>query len=305
VGLRLASGTGEQISTNQSFDNLSAQKPLWIDRAFVRWQGGEQPRLSLTGGRMPNPFFMPYSSDIVWDDDYNPEGFAETVTIAPGAGWSAFLNLGQFVLDEDVGARNDQWLFAQQIGVTLPPLVGWSTALAATYYVATNLQDSGLGQVVCQSGNTRGPGDCGVAPLLNDYDVLDVTALVGVPLGAVPLAVMADYVVNTADPTDAVGRPTDDSGYQAGLILGKASGPGSWEAAYFFKSVGTDATLADITDSDFGDGGTDRRGHIAWAAVQVTAAIQLKVKGYLTHRKDEATAQDDINRLLVDLVAHF
>ena len=72
VGVRIASGTGEQVSTNQSFDGLFAQKQLWIDRAYLQWKGLDG--LTLTGGRMPNPFFLNYSSDIVWDDDVNPEG---------------------------------------------------------------------------------------------------------------------------------------------------------------------------------------------------------------------------------------
>ena len=54
VGIRLASGTGEQVSTNQSFDNLFSQKEIWIDRAYLLWKGLSW--LRLTGGRMPNPF---------------------------------------------------------------------------------------------------------------------------------------------------------------------------------------------------------------------------------------------------------
>jgi hypothetical protein len=38
IGFRMASGTGEQVSTNQSFDNLSGQKGLWIDQAYVQWR---------------------------------------------------------------------------------------------------------------------------------------------------------------------------------------------------------------------------------------------------------------------------
>lgn len=48
-------------------------------------------------------------------------------------------------------------------------------------------------------------------------------------------------------------------GYQAGVIVGKASDPQSWEAAYFYKLVETDATVADLADSDFGNGGTNRK----------------------------------------------
>src|SRR5687767_14363828 len=40
VILRLGSGTGEQVSTNHSYDNLSAQKAIWIDLLNLRWKPG-------------------------------------------------------------------------------------------------------------------------------------------------------------------------------------------------------------------------------------------------------------------------
>lgn len=63
VGIQLASGEGQQISTNQSFDALFSQKPIWIQQAYLQWKAAQW--LKLTGGKMPNPFFRAYSSDIV------------------------------------------------------------------------------------------------------------------------------------------------------------------------------------------------------------------------------------------------
>src|SRR3989304_400124 len=51
VGIRLASGTGEQISTNQSFDDLASQKSIWIDRAYLRWQRAGLKWVTLIGGK--------------------------------------------------------------------------------------------------------------------------------------------------------------------------------------------------------------------------------------------------------------
>src|SRR5262245_12648885 len=65
IGVRLASGTGEQVSTNQSFDNLFSQKQIWFDRAYLTWRAANW--ISLTGGKMPLPFFWIDTTDIVWD----------------------------------------------------------------------------------------------------------------------------------------------------------------------------------------------------------------------------------------------
>lgn len=310
VGIRLASGTGEQVSTNQSFDALSSQKALWIDRAFVKWNSPELRWLTLAGGRMPNPFFGHYSSDLVWDDDFNPEGFAQNLNVTFGSA-ALFLNLGQFILDEDSGGKSstDQWLFGQQLGVAIEPVKDVKTTLAAAYYNAVNTRNNNFGQSVCQAGNSRVTACASplaaTGVLVNDYNVVDVTAGVGLKLGPVPVAVMGDYVTNTVDTETVTGVETKNSGYQAGLVLGKASDPQTWELAYFYKLVGADATLSDLADSDFGEGGTDRKGHIGWVAYNPSKALQMKVKYFRTEVESDLTAPNDINRLQADLSVKF
>jgi hypothetical protein len=305
VGIRVASGTGEQFSTNQSFDNLSSQKGLWIDRAYLRWQGAGSKWLTLTGGRMPNPFWTVYSTDAVWDEDVNPEGLAESVSVAFGGSGKMFVNLAQIVLDEDSAGSlsTDQWLFGQQVGVALEPMKDTTATVAVTYYNFTNVENNSLGQVACNPGNTRGPGTCPTAPLLNDYDVLDLTGHVGFKVRGLPVAVMGDYLVNTANPKDALGQETDDAGYQVGFIVGKAAEAKTWELAYFHKVLGTDATVADLADADFGTGGTDRRGDIVWAAYNPTKYLQAKAKYVDTETL--SPGQDGVKRLQADLVVKF
>ncbi|MEO5656116.1 MAG: putative porin [Nitrospiria bacterium] len=303
VGIRLASGTGEQTSTNQSFDNLFSQKGIWIDRAFLRWQGSNSKWLALTGGKMPNPFFTVYSTDAIWDEDVSPEGFAENFNVALGTGTVLFVNVAQLILDEDAGDTNDQWLFGQQVGISVAPAKDVKTTLAATYYNFVNAEDGNFGQVTCLSGNTRATPPVGSCELLNDYNVLDVTALLALKAGPLPVSVMGDYIMNTADPQDAAGNDTKDNGYQTGIILGKAGDPETWEAAYFYKRMGTDATVADLADADFGDGGTDRKGHIVWIAYSPTKALMAKLKFFRTERL--SATRDDIDRLQADLVVKF
>lgn len=307
VGIQLASGTGEQTSTNQSFDNLFSQKQIWIQQAYLQWKAAQW--LSLTAGKMPNPFFRSYSSDVVWDDDVTPEGFAESLTFKLTDTIVVFVNAGQFVLDEDSADNNDQWLFGEQAGTQISLGKNTSFTLAGAFYNFKNATEGTFGQVNVQEGNTRvpptPPSTTPTNILVNNYRVIDVTAQLAMKVGDFPFALQGDYVKNLADTT------TDkDTGYQAGVILGKASDPQTWEVAYFYKLLETDATVADLADSDFGNGGTNRKGHIVWVAYSPTKVTQAKVKYFMTELEDETLppgtgGKDDINRLQVDFSVKF
>jgi hypothetical protein len=117
---------------------------------------------------------------------------------------------------------------------------------------------------------------------------------------------------------DKVQGPVGRDGYQFGLIAGAAKKQGQWEAAYFKKYSQIDATVADVADSDFADGGTNRVGHIAWIAYNPRDWMQLKVKGFVTDALDRkfptvagvtptaATNLDKaVNRLQIDLSVKF
>jgi len=309
VGIQLASGTGEQTSTNQSFDNLFSQKSIWIQQAYLQWKAAQW--LALTAGKMPNPFFRSYSSDVVWDDDVTPEGFAESLTFKLTDTIVVFVNAGQFILDEDAADNNDQWLFGEQVGTQIGLGKNTNFTLAGAFYNFKNATEGNFGQVTPQEGNTRlPPTPPATAPtniLVNNYRVLDVTAQLAMKVGDLPIALQGDYVKNLADTT------TDkDTGYQAGVILGKASDPQTWEVAYFYKLLETDATVADLADSDFGNGGTNRKGHIVWVGYSPTKVTQAKVKYFMTELEDEtlppglaAGTRDDIDRLQVDFSIKF
>ncbi len=59
----------------------SPRTPVWIDLAYIEAKPFQQ--LTLTGGRMPNPFF---STDLVWDTDLRLEGVGRAVSSAVRTG---------------------------------------------------------------------------------------------------------------------------------------------------------------------------------------------------------------------------
>lgn len=324
--IRFASGTGEQVSTNQSFDSLSSQKQFWIDLAAVEYKPVESIKLS--GGRMPNPLWVPYSGDIVWDGDFNPEGFGENFKLSLLGRGRLFLNALQAVADEDSGTNTDQWIISQQIGFTLPVFSGSKFTLAGALHEwvhessnttrsQTFAGNATFGQGVSQFGNRRmNNSTAGNAAfsLTNEFRVLEVTAEYLSSLFDRPVSLQGTYIQNTAHletgkgrlGTGALDRVMADKGAQFGLIYGKAAGKGRWEAAYFRKQVAADATVAEVADSDFGEGGTNRKGHIAWVAYGLTDYSVVQFKGFQTQVNDlQLAGRSDINRFQLDYSVKF
>jgi len=303
VGIRLASGTGQQVSTNQTFTNLFSQKQIWIDRAYLRWNAADW--ISVTGGRMPLPFFWQITTDLVWDPDVNPEGFAQNLKLKLMGNAVIFLNAGQFVLNQSAADKNYPWILGEQVGTEL--VLGDATrlTLAIADYYSTNIQKSVLvtAPAIVQDGNSRGAA-CGLAAgvICSRFNVVNATLQFAAKVGPLPVTVMGDYIRNTEKTTSG-----KNFGFQAGVVLGKASVPNSWEVAYLYKYSETDSTLADLADSDFGNGGTNRKGHIAWIAYNFTKYLQAKAKFFSTKvvNEDLAPFKNSIDRLQVDLEVKF
>jgi hypothetical protein len=311
--LRVASGTGEQISTNQSLDSLSSQKEIWIDRAELEYK--PWPALSVHGGRMGNPLWTAYSSDVVWDNDFMPEGAGEKFSLSLFQSGRFFLNALQGVADEDSGTNTDQWYASGQAGVTVPLFADSRITLAAALHewihessatVASLAGSATFGQSATQRGNRR----LGSTGLANEFRVVELTAEVLSGFRGLPLSLQGTYVRNVAhrDPSVFAVPVKADAGYQAGLVLGKADGKGGWEFAYFRKYAEADATVSDVADSDFGDGGTNRKGNIAWIAYAPADYVVFQLKGFNTqivNTRLNGGRKDDINRLQADVSVKF
>jgi hypothetical protein len=315
--VRLASGTGEQTSTNQTMGNSWNQKNIYVDQVFATYKPTEW--LKFMGGRMENPFWRLYTSDLVWDADVNPEGFAERVEFDLSPMVSVFGNFGQMPVNEinsGNAADKDPWMYGNQVGVktTLGRGLRWDFAVADYSFshetINPLLSTATVDSPVLQGDNRRVLGNG--ALLAGQFNMLQFTTQLGLQ-ALVPVRLQADYVKNI-HPERFNGQ---DTGYQYGLILGSAKNKGGLEAAYYNKYLEANATLSDFSDSDWGNGGTNRKGHIFILAYGLTGYVTLQGKYFLTKRVDPfigaaapyaATATNtprDINRLQVDLVVKF
>jgi hypothetical protein len=56
----------------------------------------------------------------------------------------------------------------------------------------------------------------------------------------------------------------------AGVRLGSAKKKASWQVAYQYEELEANATLGEMTDSDFGGGGTDVKGSVISGQYMIT-----------------------------------
>jgi hypothetical protein len=142
AGLRLSTGSTEDpVSTNQTLGNYNNRYDVVLDQAYLKYDDYNLDNykwLTLSGGRMPNPFF---STDLVWDGDLGFEGLAATARhslVGADNLWeqdeqtrNLFFTVGAFSLQEVELSSNDKWLFAGQLGVD------WQTENQSTFTFAT------------------------------------------------------------------------------------------------------------------------------------------------------------------------
>jgi hypothetical protein len=76
-GFTLASGNiNDPTSSNQTLTGFYARKPIALDRVFVKYRPGYFKPLTLVAGKFNYPW---YNTELTWDKDLNPEGFAQTL----------------------------------------------------------------------------------------------------------------------------------------------------------------------------------------------------------------------------------
>jgi hypothetical protein len=326
AGIRFASGTGEQVSTNQTFTNSWSQKGLNIDQAYISWKA--QEHIKLTGGKMPNPIWQTYSTDVMWDKDINPEGYAEQFDLAPTDRLSLFANFAQLPINEISGSNGDPWVFGNQIGLGLKITEDTTWRFGTSFYgfinerknpfLSTTTVSAGqFDSAVLQEANTRIAGS---DQLAGSFQIWDFTTELATHLGPFPISLQGDFVKNTAKGSDKV-PSGQNMGYQAGVIVGRAKTAGTWEAAYFNKYLEANATISDWADSDFGNGGTNRKGHIMWIGYAIRDYLTVQGKYFITRRlnplltttvasagsyaSSATPSYSDINRFQLDLVLKF
>jgi hypothetical protein len=334
AGLRLGSGdidggigTGvDPISNNQTFQNNGSKKGIFLDLAYGRWYAFTNQNYlgTLTVGKMENPFVF---SDMVFDNDYTPEGLGLGLGYNPSPNHALKLNLGGFVLDEIGGQSEDPYLVGAQLrwdatwryNEAHAPKIQSSVGVAALAIMQENVLTNGAVPNI-NRGNTRLPGTGILAyhynPIVVDAAFIYTFDKAPFYNGTFPIKLAGDYMKNPA-------APDANEGFSVGPTFGKAGKRGTWELSYRWKYLQADAWYEELTDSDFGafhqvaqpnsggatgyNAGTNAKGHLLKLSYSPVNSIILSATWFKTRQLDEPAggADTDMNRVQVDALWRF
>ena len=296
LGLRIASGVGDPVSTNQDLNNSFSGKKLWLDRAFFDWHPAAIKSFDFVGGKIPNPFYAVGKNQLIWDHDLNPEGLAAKYQMSLNDACKLYVNGGGFWVER--ASYTSLWAIQGYVNQKIENdsyLIG-----GASYYNYGNIEGKtdlytpwAGGATAKWFGNTTTGTP---AVFANDYDIIEGFAEYGFKVDNMPMALFGDYVNNTA-------ASKKDGGWLIGCTLNKAKDPGSWEFRYDYRDLDADAVVGQFNDSDFVGGGTNGKGHWFGLTYQVAKNVQAAVTYYLDERKN--SYQDEYHRLQADLMLKF
>ncbi|GJM06210.1 MAG: hypothetical protein DHS20C09_22060 [marine bacterium B5-7] len=285
VGFRLASGSDDPTSTNQTMGDAFSSKDIRLDLAYFKYQLNDA--LKLTGGKMKNPFYVPAKSPVLWDGDLNPEGFALNYD---NDDWQG--TLVGFSVDERKAA-DDVLLFGGQLTKSFE-LEGGALLAGLGYYDYQELQ----GSLPLYDGKARGNSLDSQGNIANDFNIFEGLIEYSTQLASQPLTVFATYYQNTeADDLDTA--------YSLGMGLGKVKDAGSWSLGYSYMDIEADAVYALFNDSDFAGGETDSKGHVLKAGYGLRNNMSLGMTYIISEQDQSKTTQNDYDRLQLDLAIKF
>ena len=284
--LRLATSDGDPVSNNLDFGQAFHLNDVRIDRASVTWSASDAAQLQM--GKMKNPLQRGGNSTLIWDSDLNPQGVAAVFRSG-----SSFVTAGAFQMADS--SRNGRApLFAMQFGAERAAGPAALFRVGLSYFDYGNmrggaplLMDRADGNSLDSAGN-----------YLNDYDIVALFADHSMEITEIPLQFFVELARNTAA-GDA------NRAFTAGFVAGRTDAAGTAEFSWSWRDTEADALVGLFTDSDFGGGSTDSRGHMF--SLQYAVTSQVIIGGTFIDSSVRAgnANHENYNRLMLDVEFRF
>jgi hypothetical protein len=298
VGFGLATGGDDPVSSNQTLGGGGSSKGIALNLAYANWEVTDG--LHLIAGKFKNPLTNVGGVPLLFDGDWTPEGLA----LKYKRNWY-FVNALASYLESDSRQSDKNLSWGAQFGgtgqfgdVKLTGGLGFlsiNTAGETTnfgdptdpgdYFGNTAVEASGL-----PCGTTADAG----CVYLYDYQLTQVFAEASFDIGAWPTKVFADYVSNS-DPSD------NNTGWTVGATIGQTKNRGDMQFTYYYADKGADSMLGLLTDSDFGGGGTDSKGHWLQFNYGVNKSWAIGAQYFINEVDILSGNRSDYNRLMIDM----
>jgi hypothetical protein len=284
--LRLATSNGDPVSTNLNFGEGFSLSDIRIDRVSVSWSASDVAHLDI--GKMKNPLQRGANSNLIWDSDLNPEGLAATFRVG-----SSFIIAGAFQMADS--SRDDKApLLALQYGFE------WAAGPKAAFRTGLSYFDYGnvRGGAPLKAGRADGNSIDSAGNYLHDYDIVALFADHTMQVAEVPLQLFVELARNTAT-GDA------NKAFATGFVAGRTDAPGSAEFSWSWRETAADALIGLFTDSDFGGGRTDSRGHMFSLRYAVTSQVLIGGTFIDSSVRTGNTNHGEYHRAMLDVEFRF
>ncbi len=289
LGFRLATGDSDPVSTNQTLDDWSSKKDVWLDKAFLGYHPNWIEGLNVLAGKIGNPWYKPAKNELIWDGDLTPEGAAFLYGVPLGDQTAVNVVGGGFWVEER-SSDADTSLWGIQAYV--------KHQLAEPTHVLAGASWYDYGNIETESDFDGFFGNTSVGGVYaGDYDLFEVFGEFGTEIGGMPILFFGDYVQNTA-------VADEDTGWLIGAQINKAKNPGSWQFEVDYRNLERDAVVGQFTSSDFLGGGTGGEGYRFAFGYALAKNVAANLTYYM-NEFDERNSDVDYDRLMADIVLKF
>ncbi|MCK4237034.1 MAG: putative porin [Candidatus Krumholzibacteria bacterium] len=295
VHLRLATGSNDPVSTNQTLDGGFSTKGFHLDRAYFDFHPAALEGLQIIGGKMKQPFLVMEKTELIWDGDLDPEGAAFLYKGNVSDVVTAMINSAFFYIEERK-TDDDTWMVGVQTAFRVKPDDNVHITLGAGYYDYQEIEEmEGIFEPDDFFGNSHGEvvtdGDT-LEGYICDYNLFEAFGEFGFKMDNVSMKIYGNYVINTD--ADSL-----DSGYLFGTTLKHGKGRGHFKIAVNYRSIEDDAVLGVFADSDFRGGGTNGKGFEFGLGYGLANSVDLGVTYFLNDKGIDE--EIEYERLQVDL----
>jgi len=284
---QVASGKDNPTSTNVNMADGIHLDYFKIDILDLKWNMSNVDWLRV--GKSKHYFYRPMKTQLIWDNDLRPEGVSyghkDDVYQFTTAIWKVH-RINDEQPEGNIYMYVGQYVYTQHYADCIVHLGG-----GIYHYVGV------------QGSSTpyeKGPlGNSYDGVYEHDYSIAEGLMEVTFPVFSRPLqlGVTVAYNMAIADHNRA---------YDLSTQYGKIKKDFDWKLGYTYRYLERDPVFGANNDSDFIGGGTDGRGHIFTAKVQLQNHIDMAghfqfSKKYIDSDKEES----DYDRVMLDIIFKF
>jgi hypothetical protein len=248
-GISLATGAlDDPISPNQTMTGFFTRKNFALDRAFISYKPKNAPFLKLDAGKFAYPWFR---TPLTFDNDLNPEGFAETLTFdLKNQSLKNVAVVGFQLPFNEAGRAPDSFVFGGQlqahfqIGSAKLSFYGSGINVNRADPIAVALGNGTLRPSLPNSNTLIRNAQGEVTGYAEKFAYLDAIMKLELnPAKRAPVFILFDFVNN-------VRGSRERSGYWAEAVIGRLKEARDLQFGYTFVRIEKDAVIGAWNESD-------------------------------------------------------